>query len=111
MECNIVNPWFKWIEERKKTVETRINRDKWKNVEVGDILIATEPKSLKCLNLKVINKRIYTSFEECLDYEHLNTAPDYSKSQALAAYLEFYEKEENPRPDLKHGVVVLTITF
>lgn len=102
IEINIQEPYFSHILAGTKTVEGRLNKGKFFELEVGDIL-----KINDLVEYTVLAKNIYPSFREMIEIEGLeNVIPDKNTiEEALDVYYKFYTKED----ELTYGVVGITI--
>ncbi len=103
IEINIQEPYFSQILAGKKTVEGRLNKGKFFELQVGDIL-----KINDLVEYTVLEKNIYSSFREMIEQTGLeNVIPDKNTiEEALEIYYKFYTKED----ELTYGVVGIKIT-
>ena len=97
-DINVQEPYFSSIVSGKKTVEGRLNKGKFFDLQVGDILRIND--SVEYL---VTAKNIYPSFREMIAAEGLiNVIPNKkTMDEALSVYSKFFSKED----ELKYGVV------
>lgn len=88
---NIQEPYFSFIKNGVKTVEGRLNKGKFLEIQIGDELLVNNE-----LRLKVVNKTVYKAFKEMIRCEGLeNTVPDAkSLDEAENVYYKFYSKED-----------------
>lgn len=102
VNINVQEPYYSDIITGKKIVEGRLNRDKFFNLQIGDIL-----KINNKFNFKVVAKNIYTDFRKMIEKEGVeNVLPDKrTVDDALAIYYKFYSKED----EKKYGVVGIKI--
>lgn len=96
IDIDIQEPYFSLILNGKKTVEARLNRDKFLDIEIGDVF---------CINykfkVKIVGKKIYSSFEDiCLKEGVKNILPDKETIED-AIYYKFYSKDD----EVKYGIV------
>ncbi len=101
-ETNKQEPYFSYILSGKKTVEGRLNKGKFLEMQVGDIL-----KVNGSAEFIIIGKNVYTSFKEMIESEGLkNVIPDaVDVDEAVSVYRQFYSVED----ELKYGVVAIGI--
>ncbi|OGH91379.1 MAG: hypothetical protein A2534_03840 [Candidatus Magasanikbacteria bacterium RIFOXYD2_FULL_39_9] len=101
-DINVQEPYFSSILSGKKTVEGRLNKGKFLDIQVGDIL-----KINNEVEYKVVEKNSYKNFREMIEAEGLsNVIPDKKTvEEAVAVYYKFYTKED----ELKYGVVGVKI--
>lgn len=101
-EINVQEPYFTSIIEGKKTVEGRLNKGKFAEMQVGDIL-----KINSRAEYKIIAKNQYKKFAEMIVAEGLkNVIPDKETiEEAVQVYYQFFTKEDEER----YGVVALRI--
>ncbi len=73
IKINVQEPYYSLILNGKKNVEGRLNKGKFAQIEVGDILIIGEEKN----EFIVIDKKFYSSFQEMIESEKIeNVIPD-----------------------------------
>lgn len=91
IEINVQEPYYSFILNGQKTVEGRLNKGKFKDVEVGDEIVINQES-----RFKVLAKNIYPSFREMIEKEGVeNVVPDAkSIKDAINAYYKFYSKED-----------------
>jgi len=99
-EINIQEPYFSHILSGKKTVEGRLNKGKFLEMQVGDIL-----KINNNTEFIISEKNIYKSFKEMIESEgRENVIPDaLNTDEAVSVYRKFYSAED----ELKYGVVAI----
>ncbi len=102
-DINVQEPYFSSIVSGKKTVEGRLNKGKFFDLQVGYIL-----KINGNVEYLVTTKNIYPGFREMIVAEGLkNVIPDKKTTEeALSVYYKFFSKED----ELKYGVVGIKIT-
>lgn len=94
---NVSEPWFTLISLGLKTVEGRKNKGRFKEMNVGDIIIWTNndfmPRKIKT---KIIRKTVYNTFKEYLETEGLKKClPGIPNiDYGLAVYYKYYTKQE-----------------
>ena len=88
---NVQEPYFSFIKEGKKTVEGRLNKGKFANMQVGDVVVVNDD-----FDIKIIAKRTYDSFSDMIENEGIqNVIPNASSlEEAVAVYYKFYTKEQ-----------------
>jgi len=103
ISINIQEPYYSLILQGKKTVEGRLNKDKFATIRVGDIL-ELEPEKIKFV---IDEKNIYKNFRVMLKKEGIvNVVPDKNSiDEAVAVYYKFYTKEQ----EKEFGVVAIKI--
>lgn len=101
-ETNIQEPYFTFIKNGIKTVEGRLNKGKFLEIQIGDELLVN-----KTFRLEIISKNIYKKFREMIIAEGVeNTVPDAkSIEEAERVYYKFYSKDDEE----KFGVVAVKI--
>ena len=101
-ETNKQEPYFGYILSGEKTVEGRLNKGKFLEIQVGDIL-----KVNGSTEFVITSKNIYKSFKEMIETEGVkNVIPDAVDSdEAVSVYRQFYSVED----ELKYGVVAIGI--
>lgn len=98
IDINIQEPYLSYILNGKKTVEGRLNKGKFCDIQAGDVLnINNQAKFI------VVSKNLYRSFKEMITNEGLkNVVPDAKNiDEAVNIYYKFYTKEDED----KFGVV------
>jgi ASC-1-like (ASCH) protein len=103
ISINIQEPYYSLILQGKKTVEGRLNKDKFATIRVGDIL-ELEPEKIKFV---IDEKNVYKNFRAMLKKEGIaNVVPDKNSiGEAVAVYYKFYTKEQ----EREFGVVAIKI--
>lgn len=103
IKINVQEPYYSLILNGKKNVEGRLNKGKFAQIEVGDILIIGEEKN----EFIVIDKKFYSSFQEMIESEKIeNVIPDKKTiSEAVNVYYQFY----TPEQEKEFGVVAIKI--
>lgn len=102
VSINVQEPYFSFIKEGKKTVEGRLNKGKFADIEVGDICLVNDD-----FEVKIIGKRLYKTFQEMIEVEGVEKViPDAnSVEEVVVVYYKFYTKEK----EAEHGVVALEV--
>lgn len=100
--CNVQEPYFTFIKEGRKTVEGRLHKGKFAEMEVGDHVLANDE-----LEVKVIGKKVYTSFREMIEQEGIERVIPNANTieEAEAVYYKFYTKEQ----EKEFGVLALEL--
>jgi len=105
---HLSEPWFSLISLGLKTVEGRLNKGRFKDMEVGDIIEwhNEDFKERKFLT-KIIGKNEYKTFEEYLVSEGLGAClPGIpSLEHGLSVYFKYFSKEK----ESEFGVVAIKI--
>lgn len=105
-EMRLHNSPFKLIKEGTKTIELRLNDEKRRIIEIGDIIKFTNRITLEELEVEVINLHTYPSFEEL--YKHFDKVSmgyDIDEEADPNDMTQYYSKEEQN----KYGVVGIEI--
>ena len=104
------SPYFEFIQNGEKIYELRVNDAKRREMKVGDIWIFShnDNKSLKKIKIKIIEKRIYKSFEEAIqDTGYLNLLPN---AKSIEEAIEIYNSFGSYKEDSKlYGVVLFKL--
>jgi len=100
---NKQEPYASFVKDGLKTVEGRLNRGKFAELKIGDIMEMNDERT----PFKVISKNIYPTFRTMLEAEGIsNVLPDrYTMDGGLEVYYEFYSKDE----EKEFGVVAIHI--
>jgi len=103
ISINVQEPYYTFILSGEKIVEGRLNKGKFSDIEIGDVL-ELEPEKNK---FEVIDKNIYKNFKEMIKREGIeNVIPDKNNIEdAVNVYYRFYTKEQ----ENKFGVVAIKI--
>ena len=108
-ECEIKEPWYSQVMSGRKTVEGRLNRDKWSNMEKGDLLYIKNPATP---GIKVAFEIV--DVEYCEDFYELHFTygksllPDideYDHNAAVEVYRDIYTDDMVK----KYGVVGIVL--
>lgn len=102
IDINVQEPYFSSILSGEKIVEGRLNKGKFLDLQIGDILRINSE-----VEFKVLEKNIYPNFREMIEKEGLkNVIPDKKTIEdAVDIYRKFYTEED----ELKYGVVGIKI--
>lgn len=103
LELNVQEPYFSLIQNELKTVEGRLGKEKYLNLEKGNKVIFNE------ILEKEIEKIVkYSSFREMLIFEGLkNVLPNVETlEEGERIYYNFYSQED----EQKYGVVAICLT-
>ncbi len=105
---HLSEPWFTLISLGLKTVEGRLNKGRFQEMKVGDIIEWYNDDFLKrTVKTKIVEKREYKTFEEYLNKEGLDKClPGMpSLEYGLSVYFKYFSKENEE----KYGVVAIRI--
>jgi ASC-1-like (ASCH) protein len=93
-EVNVNKIWFDFIKSGLKTVEGRLNKGKFSNMKVGDIIKFVSGND--SVQVKIINITHYKSFESYLIMEGLKrTLPGIKNiKDGLNVYYSYFTKEQ-----------------
>ena len=103
LELNVQEPYFSLIQNKLKTVEGRLGKEKYLNLEKGNKVIFNE------ILEKEIEKIVkYSSFREMLIFEGLkNVLPNVETlEKGEQIYYKFYTRED----EQKYGVIAICLT-
>ncbi len=102
ISINVREPYLGYILSGEKTVEGRLNKGKFKEIEIGDVLSIND-----IAKFKIIGKRIYNSFEEMIEKEEVdNVVPD---KKTIDEAVDIYHKFYSPVEEKEFGVVAIEI--
>lgn len=104
-----LNPiYFDLIKDKEKILEGRLNDEKRKTFQIGDIITFYKlPKKTETINAIILNKFIYKSFDEMaddLDKKDLGF-DSATKEEMVKVYRTIYTREDED----KYGVVIFKI--
>jgi ASC-1-like (ASCH) protein len=96
-------PYYSMVINGLKTVEGRLNKGRFAELEIGDVLMM-RPENKK---FQVTDKRQYKTFREMLEAEGVkNVLPDKNNiEEATKVYKNFYKESEENR----YGVLAIRI--
>ena len=103
---NLVPSAFKKIADGSKTIELRLNDEKRRLLNVGDVICFTNNSTLEKLEVLVENLHSYDNFEEL--YKHFDKVSMGYNDTDVADYrdmLEYYSSDEQS----KYGVLGIKI--
>lgn len=100
---NIQEPYLSFVLSGQKTIEGRLNKGKFKDLKVGDILLI----GLDEKRFLIERTNIYKSFREMIEKEGIeNVIPDKNSiDDAELVYYKFYTKEQ----EKEFGVLAIKI--
>jgi len=103
ISLDVQEPYLSLILNEKKIVEGRLNKGKFKDLKIGDILLIG-PDEKRYL---IERTTLYKSFREMIEKEGIeNVIPDkYNIDDAEAVYYKFYTKEQ----EKEFGVLAIKI--
>ncbi len=105
---HLSEPWFSLISLGLKTVEGRLNKGRFQEMKVDDIIEwYNEDFKKRTVKTKIIEKIEYKTFEEYLEKEGLDKClPGMpSLEYGLSVYFKYFSKENEE----KYGVVAIRI--
>ncbi|NJL96727.1 ASCH domain-containing protein [Candidatus Gracilibacteria bacterium] len=104
LEINVQEPYLSFIRDGVKTVEGRLNKGKFKEIQVGDVLIIGSIEK----KYKVVGKNIYnTIFRMVIEEGFEKVIPDkQNPTEAAQVYYKFFTKQQEE----EFGVVAILIT-
>lgn len=102
---NVQNPWFNYIKQGRKKIEGRLNKGKFADLKVNDIVI-WENAGQK-IRTKLTRIGHYKTFNDMLTNEGLrNVLPDITTLDAgVAVYRQFYSEEK----EAMYGVLAIEV--
>ena len=102
-EINVQEPYYTYIVNGQKTVESRLNKGKFSRMQVSDYLLINNGSKFK-----VERKTNYDSFLEMVKAEGAeNVVPDKKEiEEAANVYYKFFTKEQ----EREFGVVAIEIS-
>lgn len=103
IQLNVEEPYLSFILNGQKTIEGRLNKGKFKDLQIGDILIIGPEENKFIVN----SLTLYKSFREMLEKEGIeNIIPNKNTlDEAESVYHSFYTKEQEE----EFGVVAIGI--
>jgi len=109
---NVQEPWFDYIKNKQKTIEGRLNKGIFSELNVGDEIIINKKKNdmtIDYVEAKIIRITKYKSFEEYLSQEGLRrTLPGINTIEdGENIYYKFYTKQDEE----KYGILAIRIVL
>lgn len=105
---NVSEPWFSLISLGIKSVEGRLNKGKFNEIQVGDTIEWNNDIFMhRSIKTKVVGKRYYKNFKEYLSNEGLERCLPAIPSieHVLSVYYTYYSKED----EHKYGVAAIEV--
>ena len=103
-QLNVQEPWFTQIKNGNKNVEGRLNKGKFKDLKVNDIILWNNE-----FKTKIIRITNYDSFYHYLINEGLrNTLPD-KNINSIEAGINIYHKFYTPTMEKEYGVLAIEL--
>lgn len=101
--ANNPEPYASFVCDGQKTVEGRLNRGKFAELEVGDVIEMNDERT----PFEVVSKTSYATFRAMLEAEGIaNVLPDkYTLDAGVEVYYKFYTLEE----ERMHGALAIRI--
>jgi ASC-1-like (ASCH) protein len=102
-DLNVDERWLKYILNGRKTIEGRLNKNKFRFIRIGDMITFNE-----IIKKEVISVKYYNSFENYLINEGIDKClPDVVDiNDGINIYREFYSIED----EIKYGIVAIELT-
>ena len=102
-KMNVQQPWFDLMKQGKKTVEGRLNRGKFKSLQIGNIIEWTNKQHT--FKLKIVGIRKYKTFKEMLEKEGLGKVLPTKNNikDGIAVYRQFYSEKD----EIENGVLAI----
>ena len=106
IRITIKEPWFSYIKAGKKTIEGRINKGLFRQLQPGKNVIFTN--GYDQVKVKIIGKNEYSSFEEMLKKESLGSVLPNIKSiqEGVNIYRQYFTEDV----EKQYGVVALKLS-
>ena len=106
IRITLKEPWFSYIKEGKKTIEGRINKGLFRQLQPGKNVIFTN--GYNQVKVKIIGKNEYSSFEEMLKKESLGSVLPNIKSiqEGVNIYRQYFTEDV----EKQYGVVALKLS-
>lgn len=100
-------PYFTFVKKGIKTVEGRLNKGKYKEIQPKDHIVVFNNEETESFEVIVIGVRNYFSFKELLEKEGLKKVlPNVETlEEGSNIYREFYSEED----EKKFGVVAIEV--
>jgi len=102
-EVRVRQPWFDYISLGIKTVEGRLNRGFWKNLNVGEILLFTNGANR--VERTISGIKIFKDFGEAYDHYENKLIPNSTREKSIQIYNKIY----SDRDINTHGVVCIEL--
>ena len=101
-------PYFSFVKNGQKTIEVRIAKGKYKDINIDDQFIVHNDDETDLVEVKIIAIRKYSSIKELLEHEDLHKILPNAKSidEGIGTYKKFYTGEQ----EKQFGVVAIEIT-
>jgi ASC-1-like (ASCH) protein len=99
-------PWYDFISMGMKTVEGRLNKGDFLNIQIGDIITFTNEGHPDVTKM-IVDIRYYQSFHDMLEHEGLNHVLPGIDSIDHGVYI--YEQYYPPSEQALHGVVAIQL--
>jgi ASC-1-like (ASCH) protein len=102
---NVQNPWFNYIKEGHKTIEGRLNKGKFANLKVGDIVVWENAG--KKIRTKLTRIEHYKSFSDMIINEGLRNVLPGKKTlnDGINVYRGFYSEAK----EAEYGVLAIQV--
>lgn len=106
-QFSVNEPWFSMIKLGLKTVEGRLNKGKFKELSVDDIITwSNSDFGNRTIKTVITRKTNYESFLEYLENEGINKClPGFNLSDGLLVYRKYYSE----KLEKEHGVIALEL--
>ena len=85
---------FNLIKDKDKVIEARLNDEKRKLLRIGDVIEFTNTKTVKKINVKVVELLHHNIFEKLLDSLDISEFGSNNKKILLCEFDENYTKEK-----------------
>lgn len=107
---HLSEPWFTLVLLGIKTVEGRLNKGIFKEINIGDtITFYNDDAIYRELTVKIIKINNYSNFEDYLRKETLGKClPGYTRvTQGLEVYYKYFSKEDEQKYKVKSFIMKL----
>lgn len=100
-------PYFTFVKNGLKTIETRLQKGKYLNIKPGDHIIVNNKEETDEFKVEVLATRKYKTFRELLENEDIKKVfPDEDNfKNALKTPYQFYTKEQ----EKEFGVLAIEV--
>lgn len=102
-------PYLRWLKEGIKTAEGRINSEKYKKINIGDIITFTDTQNDNFIEGIVTFKHEYKTFETMLKVEGVKNMLPFLDDDDLAKGVQIYRDFPGSQRIEKYGCVAIGI--
>ncbi len=102
-------PYLKWLSTGLKKAEGRINTQKYRDLQLGDIVIFRNATKDKFIKGSISFKHEYNSFKEMLESEGVSNMLPFLNNNEIQQGIEIYESFPGSERVQQFGCVALGI--